>query len=93
MDRPPNTDPPSPSQRAVALAEALVGTLRMAHALAQTRRHVDLAGLDQDIGRLCAAALDLPPAEGLAMRATLATVLAELDALTACLAALTEDGT
>ncbi len=91
MDRPTNTDPPSPSQRATALAEALVGTLRVAHALAQARRSVDLAGLDQDIGRLCAAALDLPTAEGQAMRGTLATVQAELDALSACLAALAED--
>jgi hypothetical protein len=68
------------------MARAAVGTLRMARALAQSRRSIDLTGLDQEIGRLCAAALDLPLAQGQAMRPLLASVLAELDALTACMA-------
>ena len=84
--------PPSPSDRAAAAAAAVVGTLRMARVLAGSRRCIDLAGLDQEIGRLCAASLDLPPEQGRAMRPLLATVLAELDALSACMAALGEDG-
>jgi len=63
------------------MAEAACGTLRMARALVESRRHVDLAGLQDAIGRLCAASLDLPPEQGRAMRPQLAAVLAELDAL------------
>lgn len=89
--QPPSPPPPaSPSDRAAAAAEAVAGLLRIAQALAQARRSIDLAGLDQDIGRLCAAALDLPPAEGRAMRPLLIGVLAELDALSACVAAAAE---
>lgn len=89
----PTTVPPSPSDRAAVLVEAVVGTLRLARVLAQSQRPIDLAGLDQEIGRLCAAALDLPPTEGQAMRPRLAAVLAELDALSACVAALSDDRT
>ena len=63
------------------MAEAACGTLRMARALVESRRHVDLAGLQDAVGRLCAASLDLPPEQGRALRPQLAAVLAELDAL------------
>ena len=72
MQNTPITGPPSPSDRVGALVEALLATLRLARVLAQSHRRIDLAGLDQEIGRLCAAALDLPPAEGQAMRPKLA---------------------
>ncbi len=75
------------------MVEALLATLRVARVLAQSQRRIDLAGLDEEIGRLCAAALDLPPTEGQAMRPRLASVLAELDALSACVSALTTDPT
>lgn len=91
MDKQVSDEPPSPSDRAAAAAEALVGTLRMARALVRSRRSLDLAGLEQEVGRLCAAALDLPPAEGRAMRPKLVLVLAELDALSASVAAAVED--
>jgi hypothetical protein len=78
---------PAPSDRAAALARAAVGTLQVARALAQSRRSIDLTGLDHEIGRLCAASLDLPAAQGRAMRPLLFSVLAELDALSACVAA------
>ncbi len=93
MQNTPITGPPSPSDRVGALVEALLATLRLARVLAQSHRRIDLAGLDQEIGRLCAAALDLPPAEGHVMRPKLAEVLAELDALSACVAALPDDRT
>jgi hypothetical protein len=93
MQSPPPSGPPSPSDRVAALVEALLATLRLARVLAQSQRRIDLAGLDQEVGRLCAAALDLPPTEGQAMRPHLAAVLAELNALSACVAALTDDQT
>ena len=91
MDPHAEPTPSSPSDRAAALARASVGTLQVARALAQSRRSIDLAGLDQEIGRLCAAALDLPAAQGRAMRPLLVDVLAELDALAACVAVRSED--
>lgn len=84
------TPPPSPFDRASAAAEAIIGMLRVAHLLAQSRRSIDLAGLEQEIGRLCAASLDLAPAEGRAMRPLLIGVLAELDKLAAGVRALAE---
>jgi hypothetical protein len=92
MDMPANAVPPLPSDQAAIAAKAVVGTLRMARALAQSHRRIDLAGLDHEIGRLCATSLDLPPADGRAIRPLLATVLTELDGLSACVAALSEDG-
>jgi hypothetical protein len=92
MDTNAESAPSSPSDRAAALARAAVGTLQVARALAQSRRSIDLAGLDQEIGRLCAASLDLPAAQGRAMRPLLFSVLAELDALSACMVAQSEDG-
>jgi hypothetical protein len=63
------------------MADAACSTLRVARALVESRRPVDLAGLQDAVGRLCAAALDLPRAESGALRPRLAAVLAELDAL------------
>lgn len=76
----------SPYERAVRSAEALDGTLRIALALAKSHRDIDLSGLERQLGRLCAASLDLAPAEGRAMRSRLAVLVADLDALSACLA-------
>ena len=70
-----------PQTQAATMAEAACGTLRMARALVESRRPVDLAGLQDSVGRLCAASLDLPPEQGRALRPRLAAVLAELDAL------------
>jgi len=70
-----------PETLAAALAEAACGTLRVARALVDARRSVDLAGLQNAIGRLCAATLDLPAAQGRALRPQLSGVLAELEAL------------
>lgn len=72
-----------PDTPAVLLLDQLGGTLRLARVLADARRPLDLTGLPDLAGRLCAACLDLPPEQGRAMRPRLATLLAELDALTA----------
>lgn len=65
----------------------LEGMLRVAMALVAAGRPIDLAGLDQRVGRVCAQALDLPPAEGRALRPRLAALLAGVEALAAQLAA------
>lgn len=64
-----------------AMAQAASGTLRVARTLVEAGREVDLAGLQNAVGRMCAAALDLPPEQGHALRPELAAVLADLDAL------------
>jgi hypothetical protein len=73
-------------QAASRRADAALATLRIARGLAAGRRCIDLAGLDLDIGRLCAASLDLAPEQGRLIRQRLVAVLAELDALAAALA-------
>ena len=69
------------------LVEALTRTIDLARALAEAGRAIDLAGLDGQVGLLCAKSLDLPPDQGRAVRprlielseavATLARVLSE----------------
>lgn len=80
------TDSPAPATDArtaavAGLADQVAGTLRLAGALARGGRRLDLAGLDQMIGRLCAQALDLPPDQGRRLRPRLAALLADLDRL------------
>jgi hypothetical protein len=70
-----------PQTQAAAMMAAARSTLRVARALVESHRPVDLAGLQDTIGRLCAASLDLPREEGRALRPQLAAVLADLDAL------------
>ncbi len=69
------------------MADAVAGTLRVARALVEARRVVDLTGLSDAVGRLCAAVLDLPDAQGRALRPRLQAVLAELDVLDAAIRA------
>ena len=68
------------------LADTISATLRMARALIEGHRQVDLSGLDRMVGLLCARVLDLPPAQGRALRPLLASLLAELDELNGALA-------
>lgn len=70
-----------------ALADELAKTIGIARALVEGGRAIDLTGLDNRIGLLCAKSLDLPPDQGRAVRprlielseavATLARVLSE----------------
>jgi hypothetical protein len=70
---------------------ALERVLAVAQALAAARP-IDLTGLDQQVGRICAGALDLPPDQGRALRPHLACLLARLDGLrTVLLAAPADD--
>ncbi len=82
----PAAGPPFSASLDAAIA-TLEGMLRVALALVAAERPIDLAGLDQRVGRVCAQALDLPPAEGRALRPRLAALLAGIEALAALLAA------
>lgn len=86
--QPQNGAAPDQDGGAAALDEAIAATaamLRLAEGLAAAGRQVDLAGLDDRIGLVCALALDLPPAEGARVRPGLAALLHDLDALGAAL--------
>ena len=58
------TPPHDPAALQQALAEQVQRTVAIARALAGSGRRVDLAGLDQAVGLLCAKTLDLPPDQG-----------------------------
>lgn len=77
-----------PRQATILLAavDAMEGTLAVAQALVAERRAVDLAGLDAEIGRLCAAALAAPRAMAPALRLRLESLLRAHDRLRAALA-------
>ena len=70
-----------------AALDSLHGTLAIARALVLAGREVDLAGLDGDAGRLCAAIACLPPGSAAAFRLPLLELTAELDGLRAALEA------
>jgi hypothetical protein len=79
------SDPLAQKRRSEALADGVSATLQMTRALIEARRHVDLAGLDQMMGLLCAQTLDLPPDQGRSLRPRLIELLHELDELTKAL--------
>jgi hypothetical protein len=66
-------------------ADGVTQTLGVARGLVEVGRYVDLAGLEDQVGLLCAKALDLPPADGRAMRIELIAVLARVEALSVAL--------
>ncbi|MEJ0016540.1 MAG: hypothetical protein WDN25_08235 [Acetobacteraceae bacterium] len=61
--------------------------MAVASALASCGRDVDLTGLDQQVGLLCAKSLDLPPDEGRGMRPRLIALVGSIDGLSRALAA------
>jgi hypothetical protein len=66
------------------VAEAIAATaamLRLAEGMATAGRTVDLAGLEDRIGLVCARALDLPAEDGARVRVALVALLRDLDAL------------
>ena len=66
-------------------ADGVTQTLGVARGLVEVGRCVDLAGLEDQVGLLCAKALDLPPTDGRAMRIELVAVLARVEALSVAL--------
>lgn len=81
---------PSPSDDLVAvsaMAEGLLQSFRLARALAGRGRPVELDGMQDSVGLLCAKALDLEPGEGRVLRVALIALREELDQLSATLRA------
>jgi hypothetical protein len=70
-----------------SMADELVEMIGMARVLAASGRVVDLTGLDQQIGLLCAKSLDLPPDEGRGLRPSLIVLSGAMEALSRVLAA------
>ena len=79
------TEPPIDAVR--ALAEELSQIVGIACALVETGRIVDLAGLDSQVGLLCAKMLDLPPEEGRSARPLLVALSGAVETLSRALAA------
>ncbi len=76
------TSDADPAAAAVAReADGMLGLLAVARALAECGRCLDLTGLDDGIGRLCARALDLGPEQGRLLRPRLHALLAAAAAL------------
>ena len=63
-------------------AEGLLKTLRLARAMLDAQRPVELESLRDHAGLLCAKVIDLPPELGRTMRPRLLLLLAEVDAVT-----------
>jgi hypothetical protein len=71
----------TPLRAAEAMAAGLLRTIRIAAALVEAGRTIELSGIDDLIGRLCARALDLPPAQGVTLAPELRRLMAEADGL------------
>ena len=81
-------DEPTPDvARFRAMVQGIEGVITVATALAARARPIDLAGLTDTVGLLCARALDLAPDDGRAVRASLAALDDKLHALEAALRA------
>jgi len=79
-------EPPDLKERRVnELATRVSRSLGVARALAERGRRLDLAGIEDGIGVLCAQTLDLPTRDGRCMLPVLREVLAQLDSLSAVL--------
>jgi hypothetical protein len=75
-----------PAQRVADMGSRISRTLGIARALAESGRELDLRGIEDGVGRLCAQTLDLPSAEAHGMVFMLREILTQVDALTAILA-------
>jgi hypothetical protein len=65
----------------VAAIEAMEATLAVAEALVIERRRIDLAGLESEVGRICAASLAVPRGAVRDVRLRLEALLRALDRL------------
>lgn len=74
-----------PARDVAAYIDDLRKTVTLSTALTKSGRRVDLAGLEQAVGVLCAKALDLMPHEGRTLRPALLELLQALDALIAAM--------
>jgi len=74
-----------PQRRLTELASRLSRTLGVARALAQSGRRVDLAGIEDGVGILCAQTLDLETEDGQIMLPVLREVMSQIELLASAL--------
>ncbi|MEJ0045981.1 MAG: hypothetical protein WDN04_07560 [Rhodospirillales bacterium] len=75
-------EPDVPPERLVTLAERLIRTLAVGRALVVSGRTVDMSGIQDGIGVLCAKTLDLSHRQGRLMLPSLLELAAQVDSLT-----------
>lgn len=78
--------PPVEVSAVLAAIDSLHGTVAMARALVESGRAVDLAGLDGEAARLCAAVACLAGDAGSELRAPMILLREEVDRLIGALA-------
>jgi hypothetical protein len=89
----PDTVPPAaqpaeaPAESVRALAEELTKLVDVASALVNSDRAVDLTGLDDEVGLLCAKTLDLSPDDGRRMRPRMIALFGSVEGLSRALTA------
>ncbi len=71
-----------PEADVLALSEQTARMVAVAHVLVASHRHVDIAGLQDQVGLLCAKALDLPPSKTGFLKLELKCLASRLDELT-----------
>lgn len=74
-----------PEREMLTLSEQTCRMVAMAQAMVASNRQVELDGLQQQVGLLCAKALDLPPAQIGVAHMELRRLAAGLDALHAAM--------
>ena len=72
-------------ERVSAMAESVGKIVQLAEVLARTGRDVDLRGLEDKVGQLCACALDLPDEQRRALVPVLENQLEALSHLDICI--------
>jgi hypothetical protein len=83
-DAPPTVED-NPALPLLTMAERLARTVAVARALILAGRTVDLAGIQDGIGLLCAKTLDLPPQQARRMLPALLEMCGQIDSLTSAL--------
>ncbi len=83
----PAYDVNAPIDAVRALAEELTKIIEVARTLVDAGRAIDLAGLDSQVGLLCAKTLDLLPDDGHRARPRLITLSGSVEALSRALVA------
>jgi hypothetical protein len=78
-------DGPEPFEAVSALAGELTKLVELSRTLVDAGRTVDLAGLDGQVGLLCAKSLDLPPDQGRRIRPRLIALSGSIEALSRAL--------
>lgn len=72
-----------PEVEVLAFAEQTARLVAVTQALVASQRHVDIGGLQNQVGLLCAKALDLPPSKTGFLKLELRRLASSLDLLNA----------